>query len=70
VVTTPVDLINQKGVITSLEAAQDFLAIPDQLHEIAISFKDSAKIENQIDELKRKTDLSSFDVKPWMSLAF
>lgn len=69
ILKSDVELINRSGIIMSLAAAQDFLAMPNKIHEIAIRLNDASFVTKTVNALKTDALTAHMDVASWHELA-
>jgi ABC-type lipoprotein release transport system permease subunit len=65
VIETPVDQINQVGIIIDLPAAQDFLGMADQVHEMVIRTDSQQFIPEVLAEIRSLPSLKPYEVLSW-----
>ncbi len=68
IISTPVEVVNSRGMVMSLEDAQHFLAMPDQAHEIVIHVKDVDHLDDTVSRLSLLPELAGFEVLPWQEV--
>jgi putative ABC transport system permease protein len=68
-VNTSADSVNRKGILMSLAAAQDFLGMPDQAHELTLHLADPSGLAEVAARLRQMPALKSFEVMTWKQLA-
>ncbi len=68
VINTPIDQINQGGIVMDLKASQDFLAMGDQVHELAIHADSQAAIPGVLSSLKNLPALQPYEILSWDQL--
>ncbi len=59
------DIVNRMGVLMSLSDAGEFLAMPDQAHEITVHGDDPRKAEALAASIKSLPSLAAAEVLPW-----
>lgn len=70
ILRTPMDLVNSKGIVMPLAAAQDTFAMPDRAHEIAIRGVESPEQAGVLAErVAGLPDFEGLEVLPWRELA-
>ncbi|MFC1462861.1 ABC transporter permease [Verrucomicrobiota bacterium] len=69
VIRSSADIINRMGVVMSLADAGEFLAMPDQAHEIVIQGTDLNHAEALANEVKALPGMASAEVLPWREAA-
>lgn len=65
VIETPVDQINQVGIIIDLPAAQDFLGMADQIHEMVIRTDSQQFIPGVLAALRNLPSLKPYEILSW-----
>lgn len=65
VIETPVDQINQAGIIMDLTVSQEFLGMPDQVHELVIRTDSQASISGVLSSLKNLPPLKTYEILSW-----
>ena len=68
IIKCPVDLINQSGVVMSLEDAQELFVMPDEAHEIIVRAKTAGQSEAIADRLRQVPVLAGTEVKTWREI--
>ena len=63
------DLINRMGIVMSMKDAGEFLAMPDQAHEIIVQGKDPRQAEELARAVKSLPLLEDTEVLPWRKAA-
>lgn len=63
------DLVNRMGIVMSMEDAGEFLAMPDQAHEIIVQGKDPRQAEELAKVVKSLSPLADTEVLPWRKAA-
>lgn len=63
------DLVNRMGIVMSMEDAGEFLAMPDQAHEIIVQGKDPRQAEELAKVVKSLPPLADTEVLPWRKAA-
>lgn len=69
IVSGPVDLINQSGIVMNLDDARRFMVMPDQAHEITIRADAPEQVESILAALRGMPSLAKLEVLPWDELA-
>jgi len=69
VVRSNVDIINRTGIVMPMADAGEFLAMPDQAHEIIIQGEDHRKAEELASAVKSLPPLAEAEVLPWREAA-
>jgi ABC-type lipoprotein release transport system permease subunit len=69
VIETPVDQINQVGIIMDLPVSQDFLDMGDQIHEMVIRTDGQQSIAGVMSRLKLLPPLKSYEILSWDQIA-
>lgn len=67
-VQTPIDQLNRTGIIVDLRASQDFLAMDDQVHELAIHMDRAESIPQGLIALKSNPALTPYEILDWQAL--
>lgn len=65
---TQLDMINRRGVVMSLEDAQEFLAMDDEAHEIIIHAKERGELDALAKRLRGSSALRGHEVLTWQEL--
>ncbi len=68
IIKCPVDIVNQSGVVMSLNDAQRLLCMPDAAHEIVVRAKQSGQVKQLADKLQKMKGLTGAEVLPWQQL--
>ncbi|MBN2590482.1 MAG: ABC transporter permease [Sedimentisphaerales bacterium] len=68
IIKCPVDLINQSGIVMSLDDAQELFVMPNEAHEIVIRNKIAGQSEAVADRLKKLPILDNTEIKPWQEI--
>jgi len=68
IIRSPVDLVNQSGVVMSLAEAQALLVMPDQAHEIVIRATQAGETEGIVERLRKDPVLSGLEISPWTEI--
>ena len=68
VIGSPVDIVNNLGVVMTLEDATYFLAMDDQAHEIVIHTNDVDAIDETVARLRALPSLQGLEVLPWQAV--
>ncbi len=68
IIDGPVDLVNQSGVIMTLDEAQTFLAMPEQAHEILIRAENLDDVELALSNLQKLPALEGLEIASWREL--
>jgi ABC-type lipoprotein release transport system permease subunit len=69
IVTTVIDPINRLGIVMDLGTARDFLAMGDEVHELAVHVDTPRNIPGVLAGLKGDSLLSGLEVIDWKGLA-
>lgn len=69
VVRIAAERINRTGIVMELGAAQDFLALHDQVHEVAVRADPPAAIPDIVESLRADPALTHLDIADWRTLA-
>ena len=67
-VESDVEQINRAGILVALAAAQELLAMNDQVHELAIHVDHPENIPNVVAALKSSPALARFEIMDWKEL--
>ena len=65
IVETPVDQINQAGIIMDLPTSQDFLGMTDQVHEMVIKTDNQQSIPGVLSWLRNLPSLKPYEILSW-----
>ncbi|NVN90220.1 MAG: ABC transporter permease [Desulfuromonadales bacterium] len=65
VIETPVDQINQAGIIMDLAVSQEFLAMADQVHEMLIRTDSQLSIPEVVSTLQKLPALKPYEILSW-----
>jgi putative ABC transport system permease protein len=65
VIETPIDQINQAGIIMDLPVSQDFLGMADQVHEMVIRTDGQPSIAGVLSSLKKLPSLKPYEILSW-----
>jgi ABC-type lipoprotein release transport system permease subunit len=65
IIETPVDQINQAGIIMDLPISQDFLGMVDQVHEMVIRTDNRQYIPGVLSSLRNLPDLKPYEILSW-----
>jgi len=68
IISSPADMINQSGVVTSLADAQELFVMPDRVHEIVIRAKQADLVEQIVHRLRRTPALAKTEINPWTDI--
>jgi putative ABC transport system permease protein len=68
IIKCPADIINQSGIVMSLQDAQRLFVMPNQANEIIIRAKTSGKSREITKRLSENPLLSSIEVLPWQEI--
>ena len=68
VIATPVAIVNNLGIVMSLDDAQELLLMPDQAHEIVIHVKDRELLSDTVTRVSSLPCLSGMEVLPWQEI--
>ena len=68
IIKCPVDIVNQSGVVMSLDDAQQLLYMPNAAHEIVVRTNQSGREEQLSHRLKQMEGLNEAEVLPWQEL--
>jgi putative ABC transport system permease protein len=68
VINTPIDQINQSGIVMDLKVSQDFLAMGDQVHELVIHAQSQTAIPGVLSSLKVLPALQPYEILSWDQL--
>jgi ABC-type lipoprotein release transport system permease subunit len=63
-----IELINRAGIVMALSAAQDFLAMNDEVHEFAIHVDSPVLVGQVMESLKKVPELSKYEILDWREL--
>jgi ABC-type lipoprotein release transport system permease subunit len=65
IIKCPADIINQSGIVMSLQDAQRLFVMPNQANEIVIRAKTSGKSRDITRRLSQKSLFAAIEVLPW-----
>ncbi|HYW69296.1 MAG TPA: FtsX-like permease family protein [bacterium] len=68
VVASPVDIVNNLGIVMALGDATDMLAMYDQAHELVIHTEDVETIEETVARLSGLSPLDGLEILPWRDI--
>jgi putative ABC transport system permease protein len=68
IIKCPADIINQSGIVMSLQDAQRLFVMPNQASEIIIRAKTSGKSRDITRRLSENPQLASIEVLPWQEI--
>ncbi len=68
IIESPVDMVNQSGVVLGIEDAQRFYAMPDQAHEIVVRANLADDVDGVLAELNELAALEGLEILPWRAL--
>ena len=68
IISSPVDLVNQAGVVMSLADAQTLLVMPDQAHEIVIRATGAGETEGIVERLGQDPALAGLEISSWTEI--
>ena len=68
-VRTPVDAVNQSGILMDLRTAQQFLGMDDRVHELIVHVDDAARIPQVATAMRRLPALGAYEISTWDELA-
>lgn len=68
IIKCPADIINQSGVVMSLQDAQRLFVMPNQVNEIVIRAKTSGKSRDITRRLSQKPLFATIEVLPWQEI--
>jgi ABC-type lipoprotein release transport system permease subunit len=68
IISSPVDLVNQSGVVMSLAEAQTLLVMPDQAHEIVIRATQAGETDGIVARLGADSVLAGLEISPWTEI--
>ncbi len=68
IISSPVDLVNQSGVVMSLANAQELFVMPDQAHEIIIRAMQAGQAEQIVQRLGQNPALAETEISPWTDI--
>ncbi len=64
-VGSPVEIVNNLGIVMTLDDARDLLAMSDDAHEIVIHVRNSDVIDDTVSRLSAAPTLGGLEVLPW-----
>lgn len=65
VVSSPVDIVNNLGIVMTLDDAGELLAMYDQVHEMVLYTYDIALLDETVDRLSALPALADLELLPW-----
>jgi putative ABC transport system permease protein len=68
IIKCPADIINQSGIVMSLQDAQRLFVMPNKANEIVIRAKTSGKSRDITRRLSEKPLLASIEILPWQEI--
>ncbi len=68
IIKCPADIINQSGIVMSLQDAQRLLVMPNQANEIVIRAKTSGKSRDITRRLSQRPRFAAIEVLPWQEI--
>ena len=68
IIESPADMINQSGVVMSIEDAQHLFAMPDMAHEIVVRANLADDVDVVLVELRGLGVLQGLEILPWRDL--
>lgn len=68
IIKCPADIINQSGIVMSLQDAQRLFVMPNQANEIVIRAKTSGKSRDITKRLSQKPRFAAIEVLPWQEI--
>lgn len=68
IIRSPSSIVNDTGVVMSLEDAQTLFVLPNQAHEIVIRTKQAGQAEAMCERLRAVPALAQEEVLPWQDL--
>ncbi|MHC4558696.1 MAG: ABC transporter permease [Planctomycetota bacterium] len=68
IIKCPVDMVNQSGVVMSLEDAQQLLYMPNAAHEIVVRTNQSGQEKQLVERLQQMEGLNEAEVMSWQEL--
>ena len=69
IISSPVAIVNNLGIVVSLEDAQELLLMSDQAHEVLVHVKDMEALDETITRLSVLPALSDTEVLSWREIA-
>lgn len=69
ILPSAVDLVSTQGVVVTLAAAQEFLRVPDQAHEIVLRTRDPDHLDGLLARLRSLAGMAQLELLPWYELA-
>jgi len=69
IVASKVDVVNNQGVVVSLDDAQEFLYLGDEAHEIVVHVANSGMLESVLSRLRDLPELEGYEVMPWWEIS-
>jgi ABC-type lipoprotein release transport system permease subunit len=68
IIASPVDIVNNLGIVMTLDDATDMLAMYDQAHEIVIHTRDVDTINETVARLSGLPSLEGLEILPWRDI--
>jgi ABC-type lipoprotein release transport system permease subunit len=68
IISSPVEIVNNVGIVITMEDAQDLLWMPDQAHEIVIHLDDVERLDETVARLSSLPSLAGTEVLPWQEI--
>lgn len=68
VLRSPVDVVNQSGVVMRIEHARDFFVMPDGAHEIVVRTDTLDDVDEALASLRSMPALAGLEIAPWDEL--
>jgi len=68
IITGPADIVNQSGVVMGIEDAQEFLGMPDQVHEIVVRAGRLEDVEPRVATLRDEKLLAGLEILSWREI--
>jgi len=68
IISSPVEVVNNLGIVMSLDDAQEFFLMPDQAHEIVIHVSDPEQVDAAAGRLSSLPLLANAEVLPWQEI--
>ncbi|RKY10496.1 MAG: hypothetical protein DRP65_06520 [Planctomycetota bacterium] len=68
IIKCPVDIVNQSGVVMSLDDAQQLLCMPNAAHEIVVRTNQSGQAKQLCERLRKIKGLTEAEILTWQQL--
>jgi ABC-type lipoprotein release transport system permease subunit len=65
VISSPVEVVNNLGIVMGIDDASELLAMYDEVHEIVIHTRDLDQVDQTVARLSSTPELAGLEVLPW-----